>query len=188
MNMKNLTVFLLAAVMSASAMASGVTGHETQRQYLSGKDKDTEVTWEFMCTSGRNSGNWTRIKVPSCWETQGFGNYYYGWEEPFGSDETGFYRHRFHVDKSLKGADVDLVFEGAMTDTEVKINGRVAGPVHEGGFYRFRYDISRLLKYGADNTIEVKVRSVLPTARYTGPSDRPTSGFSVASIARCISR
>lgn len=130
----------------------------TERIYLSGKDKDTDVSWDFKCTSGRGSGEWTRIKVPSCWETQGFGQYYYGWEEPYSSDETGFYRHTFNIPKSLRGKKVDIVFEGAMTDTEVKVNGKKAGDVHEGGFYRFRYDITDKLKYGADNLLEVKVR------------------------------
>lgn len=146
-------LFVAALGLSSSAEAACVT----ERCYLSGIDKDSEVMWDFMCTSGRNSGRWTRIKVPSCWETQGFGNYYYGWEEPFGSDETGCYRHRFKADGSWRGSHVDIVFEGVMTDTEVRLNGRLVGPVHEGGFYRFRYDISDRLKYGAENVLEVKV-------------------------------
>ena len=44
------------------------------------------------------------------------------------------------------------VFEGSMTDTEVRINGKKAGATHEGGFYRFSYDISGLLDYGKANT------------------------------------
>src|SRR5690606_5508983 len=44
-----------------------------------------------------------------------------------------------------------------MTDTEVKINGQLAGEIHQGAFYRFKYDISRLLKYGQRNLLEVKV-------------------------------
>lgn len=146
-------LFVAALGLSSSAEAACVT----ERCYLSGMDKDSEVMWDFMCTSGRNSGRWTRIKVPSCWETQGFGNYYYGWEEPFGSDETGYYRHRFKADGSWRGSHVDIVFEGVMTDTEVRLNGRLVGPVHEGGFYRFRYDISDRLKYEAENVLEVKV-------------------------------
>ena len=99
-------LFVAALGLSSSAEAACVT----ERCYLSGMDKDSEVMWDFMCTSGRNSGRWTRIKVPSCWETQGFGNYYYGWEEPFGSDETGYYRHRFKADGSWRGSHFDIVF------------------------------------------------------------------------------
>ena len=160
MTLINIRLFVSTALfMLAVAAASDVqaSAYLTECRYLSGIDKDSEVMWDFMCTSGRGSGRWTRIKVPSCWETQGFGNYYYGWEEPFGSDETGYYRHCFKADRSWRGSHVDIVFEGSMTDTEVKLNGRLVGPVHEGGFYRFRYDISDCLRYGADNTLEVKV-------------------------------
>jgi hypothetical protein len=41
---------------------------------ISGTDKNHTVNWEFMCTGGRNSGNWTTIPLPSNWEMQGLGN------------------------------------------------------------------------------------------------------------------
>jgi len=52
-----------------------------------------------------------------------------------------------------------MVFEGVMTDTEVFVNGKLAGPIHQGGFYRFSYDITDLVKEG-DNTLEVNVSKV----------------------------
>ena len=149
---------LLLSSLLLSGLMNPIVSKETLRHYLSGVDKDSEIYWDFKCSSGRNSGEWSKIKVPSCWETQGFGTYYYGWEEPKDSDETGYYRHRFTADKSWKGSDVRLVFEGSMTDTEVRINGRNAGDIHSGGFYRFGYDVTGLLAYGKENTLEVKVR------------------------------
>ena len=157
MKPKVFKIAIALAFASLTANASA-TPSETTRHYLSGTDKDSDVQWDFMCTSGRNSGQWSKIKVPSCWETQGVGTYYYGWEEPFASDETGLYRHRFIADEAWKGSSIDIVFEGAMTDTEVKINGKTAGITHEGGFYRFSYDISDKLRFGAENCLEVKVR------------------------------
>jgi hypothetical protein len=53
-------------------------GPETERLYLSGHGPDDGVEWEFLCTAGRRSRAWTTIKVPSCWEQQGFGTYNYG--------------------------------------------------------------------------------------------------------------
>lgn len=157
--MKRFAIFLVTwLALSLSLTAYARTPQETFRHYLSGLDKNSSVEWDFMCSSGRKSGQWTRIKVPSCWETEGFGTYYYGWEEPEGCDETGYYRHSFTADKSWKGNHVDLVFEGSMTDTEVKLNGRKLGATHEGGFYRFSYDITDCLRYGRENTLEVKVR------------------------------
>ena len=41
---------------------------QTERQYLSGHGCDDMVEWDFFCTDGRNSGKWTKIGVPSCWE------------------------------------------------------------------------------------------------------------------------
>ena len=44
-----------------------------------------------------------------------------------------------------------------MTDTEVKINGKSAGTIHQGAFYRFKYDITSLLFFDKPNTLEVTV-------------------------------
>ena len=44
-----------------------------------------------------------------------------------------------------------------MTDTEVKINRKFAGPIHQGAFYQFKYDIFSLLNWDGKNVLEVKV-------------------------------
>jgi beta-galactosidase/beta-glucuronidase len=44
-----------------------------------------------------------------------------------------------------------------MTDTEVMIDGQLAGPIHQGAFYQFRYDITKLLKPGEEHLLEVIV-------------------------------
>jgi hypothetical protein len=124
--------------------------------YLSGTGKDDAVDWEFYCTDGRRSGEWTTIPVPSNWEFHGFGTYNYGHDKNK-ADEQGRYRLRFSVPAGWERDAVFIVFEGAMTDTEVWINGRSAGPVHQGGFYRFSHEISNLLSYGQENLLEVTV-------------------------------
>ena len=129
---------------------------ETELMYLSGTDKDHMVQWDFFCTSGRNSGAWSKIGVPSNWELQGFGTYHYG-KPDLATNEKGLYKHEFSVSKRWKSKKVYLVFEGSMTDTEVKINGKAAGPVHQGAFYRFKYDISELLNYDGNNLLEATV-------------------------------
>ena len=65
---------------------------QTIIQYLSGTDKDHTVSWDFLCTKGRNSGRWNKIPVPSNWEMQDFGtfNYYQGKNNP---DEQGLYQY-----------------------------------------------------------------------------------------------
>ncbi len=131
----------------------------TEIKYLSGTGNDNTVPWEFYCSDGMNSENWTTIQVPSCWELQGFGSYNYGidaWEDRM--NEHGLYHHEFLIPKEWKGKKVNIVFEGVMTDAVVKINGKPAGPKHQGAFYEFKYDISSLLNFGSKtNKIEVTV-------------------------------
>ncbi len=132
---------------------------DTQKIYLSGTDKDHTVTWDFFCSKGMNSGKWTTIAVPSNWEQQGFGQYSYGTQNRQDStkaDEVGLYKHAFDLPKTSPGKRVFIVFEGAMTDTDVSINGKSAGETHQGGFYEFRYEITNLVKPGR-NLLEVTV-------------------------------
>ena len=135
----------------------------TEIQYLSGTDKDHQVDWEFMIDKGRKSGEWMTIPVPSNWELEGFGIYNYGqeWRDLLPeSDAVGSYRYNFSALSEWKNKVIEIVFEGAMTDTKVIINGKEVGPIHQGGFYRFKYDISKLLKYGQENLLEVIVNNV----------------------------
>ena len=148
------------AFLPVSAQQQAITA---QLQYLSGKDAEHTKNWDFKVSAGRNSGSWTEIAVPAHWEQQGFGTYNYGRDNvTFGkgfqyADEEGLYKRSFEVAKDWKGKQVFVVFEGVMTDAEVKINGQLAGPIHQGAFYQFKYDISDKLNYGGTNNIEVKV-------------------------------
>lgn len=144
-----------------------VAATETETLWLSGRGSSDAVDWDFYCTAGRNSGVWTKISVPSCWEQKGFGTYDYGVEfkpskrlpvQPQQPAEVGLYRKEFTVPAAWRGRVVRLVFDGVLTDTEVKINGVSAGPTHEGGFYRFHYDITDRLRFDAANLLEVTVR------------------------------
>lgn len=148
-------ILFFLAVFNANAQ-------QTNKVYLSGKDFEHPVQWDFYCSDGNNSKVWTKINVPSQWELEGFGEYTYGrWykelkqKEP--SKEEGFYKYEFDVPSNYKDKTVVIVFGGAMTDTEVKINGKIAGPIHQGGFYEFKYDISSLLNVGSKNLLEVHV-------------------------------
>ena len=162
MKQKYIPLLSLLFCIAVDAVATATT----QRRYLSGRGCDDMVQWEFYCTAGRRAGQWTTIGVPSCWEMQGFGTLQYGWwwnewnPQPHTeavASEQGLYRHRFSVPAEWKGQQVDIVFEAAMTDAEVKVNGRRAGDIHQGGFSSFRYDITPLLRYGKENLLEVTV-------------------------------
>lgn len=153
---------LAALALTSTAMAQGSL--YTQRQYLSGTGCDDMVQWDFYCTGGNNSGKWTKIGVPSCWELQGFGNYQYGMKFygkafPDGiADEKGMYKYEFTLSEEWKNHHIDLVFEASMTDTEVKINKRKAGSMHQGAFYRITYDVTDRVFFGKQkNLLEVTV-------------------------------
>ncbi len=139
---------------ASPASASIDVGAATQTMYLSGQDADHTVPWEFQCTAGRRSGSWGTLPTPSHWEFSGYGTYKYGGLTP---GESGKYRHSFTPPASWADRQVFLVFEGSMTDTTVLLNGRSAGPKHQGAFYRFRYDVTSLLLPGRSNLLEVTV-------------------------------
>lgn len=151
----------LSLIVLTLLFTSTLFSQNTEIVFLSGTDAANTVEWDFFCTDGRNSGEWTKIDVPSNWELEGFGTYNYGhdWKDKdkkLGL-EHGLYKYEFEVPSSWKGKTVNIVFDGSMTDTKVKINGKSAGALHQGAFYRFKYDVSKLLKYGKTNVLEVDV-------------------------------
>lgn len=161
--MRTFLISLLSLMFTPILMAEPSV--KTERLYLSGHGCDDPVLWDFMCTGGNHSGTWTKIAVPSCWELQGFGTYqygikFYGKAHPEGiADEKGLYKYEFTIPAEWKNRQIELVFEGSMTDTEVLINGRKAGPIHQGAFYRFKYDVSDRVFFGKSkkNLLEVTV-------------------------------
>ncbi|HEX5398401.1 MAG TPA: glycoside hydrolase family 2 TIM barrel-domain containing protein [Verrucomicrobiae bacterium] len=168
------TIGRLALLLAVCFMNSltAATGPGTQIKYLSGTGKDDGVLWDFYCTAGMQSGERKKIAVPSCWELQGFGVYNYGVafrgrnaredvsQRAGFASEQGKYKTEFRVPSDWRGKTVRIVFEGVMVRTEVFVNGQPAGPAHEGSFYEFKYDITRLLKFGETNLLEVTVSKV----------------------------
>ena len=162
-NMKSGNLIYLFLLCLNFGFATIAAPTQKQTLFLSGTDNTHTKTWEFFCTSGRNSGVWSKIEVPSHWEQQGFGEYDYGRDyRTYGkkfkfADEKGMYKYAFQVPADWKNRKVFIVFEGSMTDTELKINGQLAGDIHQGAFYQFRYDITDKLKFGQTNLLEATV-------------------------------
>ncbi|TWI69492.1 beta galactosidase small subunit [Pseudoduganella lurida] len=154
-----------AAALLATTVSALAATPVTEQRYLSGTGPKTAVPWEFKVSDGRRAGAWTTIPVPSNWELQGFGGYDYGEGDKL-HNETGQYRLTFAVPQSWQGRSIRLVFEGVMTEATVRVNGVQAGAPHIGGFYRFSYDVTKLVKPGAsaDNLLEVDVNKVATDA------------------------
>jgi hypothetical protein len=154
-----LSTFLVATLGFLTFGTAISSAAESQQMMLSGQGKDDPVQWDFMVNGGMNANKWSKIGVPSNWELQGFGVYEYGRPVPKDgwSKLQGKYKRTFTPPANWNGLKVYIVFEGVMTDTQAFINGASAGPMHQGGYYQFRYDISKLLKFGQENLLEVTV-------------------------------
>lgn len=75
-----------------------------------------------------------------------------------GNQWTGicWYRKMFRADKRLRHRQTALLFDGAMNDAIIYLNG-VEISRHTGGYLPFFVDLSDDLRYGADNEILVKL-------------------------------
>jgi hypothetical protein len=193
-----LATSLLGILIAATANTGLAAGMQTERVYLSGKGPSDAVEWDFYCSSGRKSGEWTTIPVPSNWEQHGFGGYDYG-HVPADEkhDEIGTYRSNFTVPKEWENRYVRLVFEGSMTETSIKVNGQAVGAPHLGGYLPFSVPLNAsnhfrkgqmppVLRFGEENELEVTV-SKKPSNRSLDLAERgATTGSSAASTGRFI--
>jgi beta-galactosidase len=68
----------------------------------------------------------------------------------------GWYRKSINVPQSKTGEKVYLYFEGVYNRSEVFINGHSLGK-RPNGYISFAYDATPYVKYGAENTISVRV-------------------------------
>ena len=69
-----------------------------------------------------------------------------------------WYRRHFSPPVEYRGRRFFLEFQGASQVTEVFVNGTPAG-VHRGAYTPFTFDITDLVRFGADNVIAVRVDS-----------------------------
>lgn len=97
---------------------------------------------------------WTALDLPHTWNAidgqDGPATPYYR--------GIGWYRKHYRVPSELRGQRLYLQFDGSNLLTDVFVNGRAAGS-HAGGYAAFRFDVTDLVAYGADNVIAVKVNN-----------------------------
>ncbi|MBR5923118.1 MAG: glycoside hydrolase family 2 [Clostridia bacterium] len=105
---------------------------------------------------------WGTIKVPSCWQTEGYENPNYSnihypipVDPPYVPDENpcGIYERDFVLEKIL--GKVYFVFEGVATCGVLYINGNYVG-FTQGSHLQAEFDITEFIKKGK-NTVRVKV-------------------------------
>ncbi|MDR1717718.1 MAG: beta-galactosidase [Prevotella sp.] len=97
------------------------------------------------------SEDWLPVKIPHTWNAEDMQvkkNTFYAGE--------AYYRKTYTPDPSLGDKRVFLRFEGVAAVAEVYINGVFAGN-HKGGYSAFVIEMTKLLRYGQENEILVKV-------------------------------
>ncbi len=67
-----------------------------------------------------------------------------------------WYRKHFRSPAAAPGTVTRIVFDGSDYFTAVWLNGQLLG-THEGGFVGFSFDVTKLLRPGADNLLAVEV-------------------------------
>ena len=76
----------------------------------------------------------------------------------------GYYQKVFQVPAEYVGKHVELLFDGAMAEPVVRVNGQEAGR-WAYGYNSFRVDVSRLVKSG-DNLVEVALQNQEESSRW----------------------
>lgn len=72
--------------------------------------------------------------------------------------DIAWYKRNIFIPKEKAENQVTIFFEGANQEIELFINGKSAG-THVGGYTRFSFDITKLLKFGEENNFSIKVNN-----------------------------
>lgn len=105
-----------------------------------------------------------RIRVPSCWQTEGYDrnmytdtNYPFPVDPPFVPDDNpcGVYEREFEICDDWVKRETYIVFEGVSSCLFLYVNGNYVG-YSQGSRMQAEFDISRFVKNGT-NTLSVKV-------------------------------
>lgn len=99
-----------------------------------------------------DDGSWRKVSLPHA-----FGSPDGEADGPAIYRGAGWYRRTLDLPAQAAGQRSFIEFDGAALSTDLWVNGVKAGR-HEGGFARFRFDVSALLRPGA-NRIAVRVDS-----------------------------
>jgi beta-glucuronidase len=107
-------------------------------------DVTLDGLWQFQA-AGRD---WVEVTVPHTWQVMA------GYENHRGK---AAYRRSFDVPAAWNNSVVRIEFESVFHTAVVSVNGQPAGR-HEGlGYTAFAFDITKLLKFGAENEVTVEV-------------------------------
>ncbi|QSB28791.1 sugar-binding domain-containing protein [Flavobacterium sp. CLA17] len=99
---------------------------------------------------------WQSVDVPHDWSVKGQLSPTLASCTGYLPGGIGWYRKSINIPQSKTGEKVYLYFEGVYNRSEVFINGNSLGK-RPNGYISFAYDATPFIKYGAENTISVRV-------------------------------
>jgi len=104
--------------------------------------------WAFS----KDKVSWENVKLPHTWNARDVMD-----DEPGYYRGVGWYKRKLNLGAVAKNKQVFLRFSGANQETEVYVNGKLAGS-HPGGYTRFIIPVGRFLN-GKDDEVLVKVNN-----------------------------
>lgn len=118
--------------------------------------------------SGFNDKDWRALNLPHDWSIEGESSKDNPAKPEGGAlpGGIGWYRKVFTVPATDRGKLIYIDFDGVYQKSDVWINGHHLG-FRPNGYISFRYELTPYLKFGASNTIAVKVdNSTQPNSRW----------------------
>ncbi|MFI3322177.1 MAG: beta-galactosidase GalB [Rikenellaceae bacterium] len=134
--------------------------------WVNGQDrKSFNEDWLFLKEDAKGAEtinfdhqNWRKLNLPHDWAIEGpFDIKYNARCGGLPVHGTAWYRKEFKMEPTDAGKVINVIFDGAMNDAHVWVNGEFVGN-RPYGYVGFAFDISKYLKYdGSDNLIAVRL-------------------------------
>lgn len=100
-----------------------------------------------------NDRQWQTVNLPHTWNAADVMD-----DEPGYYRDIAWYRRSIPIPAEFSEKQITVFFEGANQEVELFVNGKSAG-THVGGYTRFSFDITSMVKTGQDNLFAVKVNN-----------------------------
>ncbi|CAM3742736.1 DUF4982 domain-containing protein [Flavobacterium chungbukense] len=176
--LKSILFALLLLFLSGRMMSQSTTVVLKDNWRFSKEVKEDAFSVDF------DASGWEKVSVPHDWAI--YGPFDKEWDKQVAAIEqngekiptektgrtgalphigTGWYRNTFSVPEFKKGKKAVLVFEGAMSEPQVFLNGKKIGEWGYGYSY-FYIDITESLKSGSENVLAVKLTNLPFSSRW----------------------
>lgn len=162
------TLFAIVALFCCSVAfaqeRTGILMNFDWRFKLLDGEEDTKAVKPLM-----DDTDWRVVNLPHDYQMELPWNEKADKARGFKDSPSALYQKHFEADTAWQGKKVLLDFEGIMTSGEINVNGKPVGKITYG-YLGAEFDVSKYLKYGEENIINVKcdVASGGKSRWYTG--------------------